>query len=185
MQILKHRVLHVEDIDPKFGIEVDVRDYNNKIVVSHDIPTSDSIQFSEFLKSVNPNQLVAINIKSSGIEYELHKILQDHKKIDYFTFDWSIPALMNALKSNLICAFRQSEFEKDIFQDCSWVFIDTFQKIWYNNNFLRSMKNNGYKIALVSPELHNRKDELEKFREIVNFDFVDAICTDFPDMWYK
>ena len=47
-----------------------------------------------------------------------------------------------------------------------------------------ALKNSGLKLAIVSPELHNRKSDLIQVKEIVNSVKVDAICTDFPDFWY-
>ena len=62
--------------------------------------------------------------------------------------------------------------------------IDSFQSIWYDANFLNSLKNSGLKLAIVSPEIHNRKSDLAQVKDIVNSVKVDAICTDLPDFWY-
>ena len=43
----------------------------------------------------------------------------------------------------------------------------------------------GLKLALVSPELHNRTNELERIRTIIDKIDVDAICTDLPEFWLK
>ena len=82
-----------------------------------------------------------------------------------------------------MCAFRLSEFEKDIFPQCDWVWVDSFQKIWFDAEYISSLKNLGLKIAIVSPELHKRKLEMKQVKEIVNSVKVDAICTDFPNFW--
>ncbi|KAF6245773.1 hypothetical protein [Nitrosopumilus sp. b2] len=184
MKILKHRVNSIDDVNPEMDLEIDVRDFNNELVLSHDHPNTNSLKLEDFLNHVSKNQLLAINIKSSEIEDDLFTILDDQKISNYFTFDWSIPSLLNALKKNLICAFRLSEYEKDIIPNCSWVWIDSFKSIWYDDNFLNSLKNSGLKLAIVSPELHNRKSDLEQVKEIVNSVKVDAICTDLPEFWY-
>jgi hypothetical protein len=85
----------------------------------------------------------------------------------------------------LSCAFRLSEYEKEIIPNCSWVWVDCFEKIWYDVEYLKSLKNLTLKIALVSPELHGRKSEIHKFEEIVNSISVDVICTDIPEYWYN
>lgn len=185
MQILKHRIDAISDIDQQFGIEIDIRDYNKEIVLAHDYPTKDSIKLTDFLKHVNHNALLAINIKSSQIENELHKIITESKIENYFTFDWSIPSLLKALTKKLICAFRISEYEKEIIPNCSWVWVDAFHSVWYDKNFLNSLKNMGLKLAIVSPELHNREFELDKVKEIVKDGIADAICTDLPQYWIK
>ncbi len=183
MQILKHRVNSFDALIPELGLEIDVRDFNNELVLSHDLPNDNSLKLKDFLKKISPNQLLAINIKSSEIENNLKLLLNELNISNYFTFDWPIPSLVKATKQNLVCAFRLSEYEKDIIPNCDWVWIDCFESIWYDANFLINLKNSGLKLALVSPELHNRKSDLTQVKEIVNSVKVDAICTDMPNYW--
>ena len=183
MEILKHRVNSLNEIDLSSGLEIDVRDFNNEIVLSHDFPSTKSIKFDDFLKNISKNQLLAVNIKSTEIENDVKKILEENNISNYFTFDWAVPSLIKAINKGLVCAFRLSEFEKDIFPQCDWVWIDSFQKIWFDAEYISSLKNLGLKIAIVSPELHERKLEMEQVKEIVNSIKVDAICTDFPNFW--
>ena len=184
MEILKHRINSFDKIDNNFSLELDVRDQNGDLVVSHDLPITSTIKLEDFLQKIDKNKLIAINVKSVEIEKNLKKILSDANLKNYFTFDWPVPSLLKALKHNLICAFRLSEYEKDIIPNCDWVLIDSFQSIWYDANFLNSLKNSGLKLAIVSPELHNRKSDLAQVKDIVNSVKVDAICTDLPDFWY-
>ena len=91
--------------------------------------------------------------------------------------------MIKSIKCNLSCAFRLSEYEKEIIPNCTWVWVDCFEKIWYDSNFLSFLKDLHLKIALVSPELHGRTSEIKKFEAIVNSISVDAICTDMPEYW--
>jgi len=184
MEILKHRANSLHDIEPNLGLEIDIRDYKNELVLAHDHPDEQSVKLVDFLQNISKNSLLAINIKSSEIETELESILRKSNISNYFTFDWPLPSLLKALKCNLTCAFRLSEYEKNIIPNCSWVWIDSFHGIWYDADFLLTLKKSGLKLALVSPELHNRKSELDKVKNIVNTVKVDAICTDLPDFWY-
>mgnify|MGYP002881665627 FL=1 len=184
MEILKHRVNSVDQVDPNLGTEIDIREYNNELVLAHDHPNNHSIKLNDFLKNISKNHLLAINIKNSGIEPELKSILDNSKISNYFTFDWPVPSLINALRYDITCAFRLSEYEKNIIPNCTWVWIDSFHKVWYDADFLSSLKKLGLKLAIVSPELHNRKSEIKKVKDIVNGIQVDAICTDLPDFWY-
>ena len=183
MEIINHRANTLDKINLKFGLEIDVRDFNNNLVLSHDQANNQSILLSSYLKEVNPDQLLAINIKSTEIEDDLYSILNEFKISNYFTFDWSIPSLVKALTKNLFCAFRLSEYEKDIIPGCDWVWIDSFEEIWYDTEFITSLKKHGLKIALVSPELHGREFDLKQVKDIVNSVRVDAICTDLPNFW--
>jgi len=184
--ILKHRVNTIRDIDDKLGAEIDIRDYNGDLVVSHCYPSQENISLQDFLKNFPRASFLAINVKSTEIEKDLKKILEqaNHKK--YFVFDFSIPYLRKAIKIGLICAFRLSEYEKDLHPDCKWVWLDCFHTIWYDENFVNYLRKDGLKVAVASPELHNRQssnDELEKIRKMINNDLIDAICTDKPELW--
>lgn len=184
MEILKHRVLKISDMDNDHGAEIDIRDHNGKIVLSHDIHTNDNLlTLEQFLTSFNKEKLLAINIKSTGIEFELKQILEKNNVNNYFTFDWPIPYLLKAQSLNLKCAFRISEYEKDIIPNCSWVWLDCFKEIWYDEDILHNFEEKKLHIAIVSPELHGRSNELAKVKEIVKMSKVDAICTDLPQYW--
>ena len=185
MIILKHRANLIENFDNRFGAEIDVRDFNNKLVISHNLPNEKSLELESFLAKIPKETFLAINIKSSEMEFELKRIIEKHNIKNYFTFDHSVPSLIKSIKCNLFCAFRLSEYEKEIIPNCDWVWVDCFEKIWYDQDFLKSLKNLGLKIAIVSPELHNRKSDIKKLEEIVNSIPVDAICTDIPEYWYN
>ena len=75
--------------------------------------------------------------------------------------------------------------KKNIIPQCKWAWVDSFHSIWYNEEYLTSLKNMGLKVALVSPELHNRTNELERIRMIVDKINVDAVCTDLPEFWLR
>ena len=183
MIIIQHRVNTQKEINPKYGLEVDIRDYNNKLVLSHDVPNEQSEDLEDFLTHIQENNFLALNIKSVEIEFQLKKILSEAKISNYFTFDWPIPSLQKALSHDLNCAFRLSEYEKDIFPNCEWVWIDSFNEIWYDVDYLISLKKTGIKLALVSPELHGRKSDMKKVKDLINSVEVDAICTDIPEYW--
>ena len=174
----------MDQVDPNLGTEIDIREYDNELVLAHDHPNNHSTKLNDFLKNISKNHLLAINIKNSGIEPELKSILDNSKISNYFTFDWPVPSLINALRYDITCAFRLSEYEKDIIPNCTWAWIDSFHSIWYDVDFLSSLKKSGLKLAIVSPELHNRKSEMKKIKDIVNAVKVDAICTNLTNFWY-
>ena len=77
------------------------------------------------------------------------------------------------------------EYEKELLEGPKWIWVDSFDSVWYDDKYIESIKNKGYKIVLVSPELHNRTNKLdyEKIKSMINKKLVDAICTDAPDRW--
>ncbi len=183
MIIIKHRVNSIKEINPKFGLEIDIHNYNNKLVLAHDHPNEQSTKLEDFITHVPKNSLLAINIKNEEVEAELKIILSRSKTTNYFTFDWPVTSLRNAINHDLNCAFRLSEYEKDIVPNCPWVWLDSFNGIWYDADFLISLKKSGIKLAIVSPELHNREADISKVKDIVNAVKVDAMCTDIPEFW--
>ena len=183
MIIIKHRVNSIKEINPKFGLEIDIHNYNNKLVLAHDHPNEQSTKLEDFITHVPKNSLLAINIKNEEVEAELKIILSRSKTTNYFTFDWPVTSLHNAINHDLNCAFRLSEYEKDIVPNCPWVWLDSFNGIWYDADFLISLKKSGIKLAIVSPELHNREADISKVKDIVNAVKVDAMCTDIPEFW--
>jgi len=185
MDILLHRANSISEINMDIGLEIDVRDYRNELVLSHDPSTGSEEMLNDYLKNVRSNQLLAVNVKSSEIENQLKLCLENNKIKNYFTFDWSVPSLIKALNIKLSCAFRLSEYEQFIFNNCSWVWIDSFHSIWYDEKLLDMLHEKNIKIALVSPEIHGRSKELKKIQEYVNIGLVDAICTDLPEYYQK
>jgi len=184
MEILKHRVNSVDEINQNFGAEIDVRDHNETLVLSHDYPNSQSQKLDDFLKKFPKEKLLAINVKSCGIEKKLALILKNYE-VKYFAFDFSFPYLFDAIKNNITCALRLSEYEKELLEGPKWTWIDSFHSIWFDEKYVQSIKNLGYSIAIVSPELHGRnvKNEFKQIESLIDKGLVDAICTDNLEMW--
>ena len=184
MEILKHRVNHISEIDLEFGAEIDVRDHKGVIVLSHDYPDDNSERLIDFIQSFPKNQLLAINVKSCGIETDVNNIIKQNHE-NYFLFDFSLPYLLNSINLNIPCALRLSEFEKELIEGPQWIWIDSFSSIWYDDKYIELIKNKGYKIALVSPELHKRTNlqDHEKIKYLISKNLIDAICTDDVEKW--
>ena len=166
-------------IEKPWGYEL-IIEKNDKLEKLQDLKIKERTLNNTILKS----NKIKTN-KKEEIENEIKQTLIKSNISNYFTFDWVVPSLMKALNKEIVCAFRLSEYEKDIFSQCDWVWVDSFQTIWFDAEYLASLKKLGLKVALVSPELHNRKREMEQVKEIVNSVKVDAICTDLPDFWYR
>src|SRR5690606_36307332 len=100
-----------------------------------------------------------MNIKSEGIEFKVLNILEKHNIKDYFFLDCSFPACIKLIKEkNKNFAVRLSEWES--LETClklkgkaGWVWIDTFTKIPITHKESKLLKEAGYKLCLVSPDL--------------------------------
>ena len=90
------------------------------------------------------------------------------------------------------CAVRVSEFESiqtalSLAKKISWVWLDCFTRFPISLTEYEQLKNSGFKLCLVSPELQGRNPELEipLFAELIekNNMKVDAVCTKKMEIW--
>jgi hypothetical protein len=186
MIFTSHRVNTINKLKktPKYyGIEADLRDYEKKIILSHD-PFKSGDSFNEFLK-VYDHKFLVLNIKSEGIESSILKLLKKFKIKNYFFLDCSFPSLMNIIrKGNKNVSIRVSDYEsfgtlKKIKYSAKWVWIDCFNYIPLSEKNYKLIKKYKYKICLVSPELHGKKINNQNCIKLIKKKRIkiDMICT--------
>ena len=171
-----------------FGLETDVRDFNEKLVISHDIANSKSIDLELFLDwyvQFGNETTLALNVKADGLALSLKNCLNKFNVKNYFVFDMSIPDSKEYISNNLVFYSRQSEIESDpVFYDfAKGIWLDSFDLQWYTADLIKGHLNSSKDVAIVSPELHGRdylpfwhwlkKNKLQKEGNIL-------LCTDFP-----
>lgn len=172
-----------------FGVELDIRDFNGELVVSHDIPVNASLSLEEFFTIYNAcgnNLPLALNIKSDGLQLAIKKLLNTFNILNYFVFDMSIPDCYIYLKNQIVFFARESEYEQNpaFYDRASGVWLDEFKGHWIDINVVKKHVKNKKNICIVSPELHKRDHkkvwshykEIEKSLGINNL----MICTDYP-----
>lgn len=173
-----------------FGTELDVRDYCGGLVVSHDIPDSNSIEFSRFLEiycAYNKQLFLAINIKADGLQELLFDLLSEYQIKNYFVFDMSVPDALGYLNLGMKVFTRESEFETELsfYEQADGVWMDEFRTPWITPKRIQYHLDNGKKICIVSPELHQMdhlarwKDYKEVSRNLDKGELM--LCTDFPE----
>lgn len=177
-----------------FGTETDVRDFNGKLIISHDVPTSSQslVSLTDFLKcykSFNIDLPLALNIKSDGLHALLKAELMEHGISNYFVFDMSIPDTIGYLNHDLTVFGRESEYEREVafYSKIGGVWMDEFEGHWINQDKLSYHLIRGKTVCLVSPDLHKRSYQNEwanyKRFDQENLKFKDKfwLCTDFPE----
>jgi len=172
------------------GIELDIRDYCGELVISHDVATIISVPFKRFLDIYNNyNQLLtlAINIKADGLQTMILDALLEYQIENYFVFDMSIPDTLGYLDLNMKVFTRESEFETvpSFYQKADGVWMDEFSTPWITPQRIKHHLDNGKKICIVSPELH-QMDHLPRWKDYKevskNLDKGELmLCTDFPE----
>ena len=182
---IAHRINTVKElhsIHSKYGVEIDLRDRDNKIIMSHDpfIPGED---FEEYIKKYN-HSLLILNIKSEGIEFKVKKILEKFNVSNYFFLDSSFSMIFRLMEINLSnIAVRASEVESfqtiyNFNSQVDWVWVDCFKSLVLPISDYKRMKSMGYKICLTSPDLLGRDNEIMEMADYFKKHEIqfDAIC---------
>lgn len=201
MEILAHRGYWNSDIPNNspaalsealkkgYGFESDIRDYCGKLVISHNAADANCQSADEvfaMLKEYGDRFCFAINIKADGLKDMLADMLQKHSINNYFTFDMSVPQMIEYSEMNIRFFTRQSEFEKNpiMYDKSAGVWIDAFfDDSWITEKLLTEHISNGKQVCIVSPDLHKREylpfwEKLKGYK----LDYSKVIlCTDFPD----
>jgi len=178
-------------IDNNFGLETDLRDLDGQLVISHDIPNSSSVIYFEdlleyYIKN-NSSSLLALNIKSDGLQDLVLRQLKQYKITQYFVFDMSIPDTINYFKYGLPVYIRNSELEsyEKLENQSQGIWVDEMIDHWLNyESFLKLISQNK-DLAFVSPELHGRShinfwNNLKSALRTCPESSIISLCTDYP-----
>ena len=184
---IAHRINSIKEllnIHSDYGIEVDLRDNTNgEVYISHD-PFTKGELFKDYLIYFQ-HKFIILNIKSEGIEYKVIEYLKKFNIKNYFFLDSSFPMIikLNTLGEKNI-ALRFSEFESietiiTMKNKVKWVWIDCFTSNPLNYERYIQIKNMGYKICFVSPELQNQVEKISEYKNYFKDNNIklDAICT--------
>ena len=194
MKLISHRRNTVSELlatDSKYGIEVDIRSKGDRLIIHHD-PFVAGESFNEWIDAYRHGTLI-LNVKEEGLEARLIALMQSKGIADYFFLDQSFPFLVKWSKAGEHrCAVRVSEFESietalTLAGKVDWVWVDCFTRFPLSEHDARSLKDAGFKLCLVSPELQGRDANVEiphlvsllKERNIA----ADAVCTKHTNLW--
>ena len=187
MEFITHRIntiKELQEIPKEFGAEIDLRDYKGDLVLQHD-PFLDGEKFEDFLKHYEHGTLI-LNIKSERIEHKVLELIEKYKIKKYFFLDSSFPMiyLLSHKHNEGNIAIRFSEFEQldTIFSmagKIKWVWVDCFTKLPINYSIFKELKEKGFQLCLVSPELQGRPEDIQAYKSYLESENIvfDAICT--------
>jgi len=187
MEFISHRVNTREELlktPIEYGVELDLRDnLNGRIYIQHN-PFEPGEDFEDYLKDYH-HGIMILNVKSERIEHKILEIIQGYDVKSYFFLDSTFP-MIKLLSDNgeKNIAVRYSEYEgidtlKNMAGKINWVWVDTFTKLPLNNVAYQEIKNMGYKLCLVSPELQAQPEKIKPYAEQIKAEKIefDAICT--------
>ena len=190
-----HRVNTIDQLgtcSPEFGVEMDLHGYGDRLVVHHDA-MCDGPDLADWLSAFR-HRFVIFNIKEEGIENAVRIAAAKVGLENYFFLDLSFPALIKMVrKGERRVAVRISEYEPiagalTLANQAEWVWIDIFKGWFLSPMDYLSLRGAGFKLCLVSPELHGDgrgEKEIIEIRKIMvaNGFKIDAVCTKLPDLW--
>ncbi len=144
-----------------FGIELDIRDHCGSVVVAHDPPVGDELEFGSVVSALadaGRRLPIAINVKADGLGKDVAEIVTEHELDDAFVFDMAVPDALNYLRLGLPCFTRLSEVEPEpaFLSQSSGVWVDSFTTDWRDQGEVERYAKLGKRVCLVSPELHGR-----------------------------
>lgn len=171
--------------DLGFGTETDIRDLNQLLVISHDMPDQSAMLFSQFLEILGERNLpLALNVKADGLSDALTSALLNHTNNNWFVFDMAIPDMRAYLNAGIPVFARLSEVEPSPvwFDQVTGIWLDSFEEEWYDANMIQSLLKQDKKVCIVSSELHGRKyDSLWSMLKPISHYSNLMICTDLPE----
>jgi len=149
----------------EYGVEVDIRSQGDQLIVHHD-PFRAGESFDAWIAAYRHDVLI-LNVKEEGLEDRLIGCMRDRGIDDYFFLDQSFPFLVKtASKGERRCAVRVSEFEAldtalSLAGQVDWVWVDCFSRFPLDRAGWLRLRDAGFRLCLVSPELVGRSSESE------------------------
>lgn len=175
-----------------FGVEFDVRDWNQRLVISHDPPgqqvrlLNDALSTWTQLPSIE-GRLLAINVKSDGLVREFLNLHETLMGFRYFFFDMSFPQSLQYMRADLPVAIRLSEYESatsisGIGSSPRYYWVDSFSSDWWLDSDFWDELDPDAAPVIVSPELHGRDPRRvwDWWLEQVALGQQIYLCTDHP-----
>lgn len=193
MQIISHRRNSLDALrstPEHLGVEMDVRLRHGQLVVAHD-PFEDGPDLDVWLDAYR-HALLVVNVKEEGLEPHLLPRLARRGIERFFLLDQTFPTLMRTLRGGeRRVAVRVSDLEGvetalRLAGRAAWVWLDGFERFPCSGEQISALRAAGYRLCLVSPELHGRdRSEVGPWRQRAHDTgaWGDAVCTRELSMW--
>jgi hypothetical protein len=173
----------LDDIPTEFGVEIDLRDRGERLILQHD-PFVDGEDAEPYFAKYKNGTLI-LNVKSERIEFRILELMEKYEIENYFFLDSSFPMIYQLMKrGETRIAMRFSEYESidtvmKLEGIIEWIWVDCFTFLPISKDLYRTLKNCGFKLCLVSPELQGRPEDIVSYRDQLKEDDIvfDAICT--------
>lgn len=194
MILVRHRrntAAELRATPPEWGVEVDIRSQGTELVTHHD-PFVAGERFDAWLDDYR-HRLAILNVKEEGLEERVLAEMARRGIESFFFLDQSFPFLIRTARAGeRRCAVRVSEYESvetalSLAGMIDWVWVDCFTRFPLDRAGAERLREAGFRLCLVSPELQGREDpaEIDAMRALVE-DLgirIDAVCSKTPERW--
>lgn len=186
-EYIAHRINKIEELKllpTEYGVEIDLRDgLDGRIYLQHD-PFILGDDFEEYLQNYKHGTMI-LNIKSERIELKALELLKKYNIQKYFFLDSSFPMiklLTDRGERNIALRFSELEGIENLRLmqgKCDWVWADCFTRFPLTRENYRIIKDMGYKLCFVSPELEGQPEKITEYRKIAeeNKIMFESICS--------
>ena len=194
MKLIAHRrntIAELQATPVQYGVEVDIRSRGDRLIIHHD-PFVEGNSFNEWIAAYRHGTLI-LNVKEEGLEARLIEIMRARGIDDFFFLDQSFPFLVKwARAGERRCAVRVSEYESidtamTLAGKVDWVWVDCFTRFPLDGAGAARLRDGGFKLCLVSPELQGRDPDAEipALAALLAGRHIraDAVCTKKPELW--
>jgi hypothetical protein len=191
MEIIRHRrntLAQLMETPHAYGVELDIRSSGRRLLIHHD-PFEEGESFEAWLDAYQHGTLI-LNVKEEGLESRILGLLRARGIERFFFLDQSFPFLLKTARAGESrCAVRVSEFESvdtalALQGLVQWVWVDCFDRFPLTSHDAQRLREAGFKLCIVSPELQGRDDVPALRVQLQALELeVDAVCTKVPELW--
>lgn len=191
MELIKHRcntICELKETPLEYGIEIDIRSEGDRLIMHHD-PFKGGEDLIEWLGHYRHGTLI-LNVKEEGLEERILRLMKEYAIGNYFFLDQSFPFLIKWANMGMSkSAVRVSEFESVenalvMKGKVDWVWVDCFTHFPLTGKAIAILKDAGFKLCLVSPELQGHSlERIQEFSKLIEGFAIDAVCTKKPELW--
>tara|TARA_Y100000389_G_scaffold100121_1_gene96884 strand:+ start:508 stop:1080 length:573 start_codon:yes stop_codon:yes gene_type:complete len=165
-------VTQLRKLSDDVGVEVDLRNSENGLILSHDI-NEKAETFEKYLDYYT-KKLLVVNIKETGIEEKAIKDLLQNRITNFFLLDVEFPFILKNFNTygDYLClrfsAYESIESIKPFFGKIGWLWVDTYNDFDIKKSDVETLK--AFKICLVSPSRWGSKygqgHFIDKFKKL-------------------
>ncbi len=150
-------------LEAGMGVVVPVRDHDGRLVISDRPADTDSLSLESFLveRPVWPGSppFLAIRVCAEGLARMLHRCLVSIEGVQPVLVGISVPDMAEYIDGHLPIFVRQSEHEPEpaYYEYAEGVWLESFERDWFDDRLLVAHLKTGKLVTVVSPEIHGRE----------------------------